>query len=101
MWITMDKRDRQDRRSENRQPVAERILWKSRGDEQYSPGWVSDRSQTSVSFVTAVANPLGMDEEIDVVGEDKSCQQFRVTRTSPYGEHFLVACRLNRANARY
>ncbi len=88
----MEKRDRQDRRSENRYPIAERILWKTAGSD-FCPGWVSDRSSSSISFVTAMNDPLSQNEEIELVGSNKSCDRFRVTRTSHYGEHFLVACR--------
>lgn len=94
----IDKRSGSDRRSERRYPAAGKIFWQTTGRRGRSVGWLSDRSASSVSFITAAGVGVQPGEAIDLIDAKNVTQQCRVTRTEPYDEHLsLVACRKLRA----
>jgi hypothetical protein len=82
-----------ERRGESRLPAAGRICWKRRDKNIKFVGWLSDASPSSISFVTAAMSQPSYGEELEVIREDESRRQCRVTRLAPYDDHFaLIAC---------
>lgn len=94
-----DREDRRDRRTEPRYPLGGRIRWQRLDDMSIAEGWVVDRSDSSLSFITAAAlNPV-KGEGISIISADKnkdgeaSEEHLRICRVRPYDARLLlVAC---------
>jgi hypothetical protein len=95
----IDKRRGSDRRSERRYPAAGKIFWQTAGKRDRKTGWLSDRSASSVSFITAAGIGVQPGETIDLIDATNVTQQCQVARTEPYDERLsLIACRRLRAS---
>jgi hypothetical protein len=91
-----------ERRREVRTEAAGRIAWRTApGQPPVRPpaehvGWLSDRSRSSVSFITATATQPSFGQQIEVCsggGRRRQRQRWRVARTAPYDDQLsLVAC---------
>ena len=83
-----------ERRHEPRYDSAERITWKQIAFDDAFPGYVKNRSQSSVAFITAAKSTPPIGQEVEVIGPDLSQEQHQVMRIAPYDAHIsLVACR--------
>jgi hypothetical protein len=92
-----ERRTPGDRRSETRHPEAGRVSWRRAASGPNHVGWLSDASESSVSFVTAAAHQPAYGEEVEVIRRDRSRQRVRVRRVATYdGQLALVACRRDR-----
>ena len=90
----IEKRQGCDRRGDYRHPAAGQCMWRKSGSRATFQGWLSDRSRTSVSFITASAAPSASGDEIELIGPGRSHRQYRITRIAPYDGHLsLIACR--------
>ena len=89
-----ERRIERDRRSEPRYPVAGRVFWRKPGRSLSYPGWLSDASASSASFITAGPVRLTVGEQVQLSGSKHAAQHCRVTRIAPYDDNLsLVACR--------
>lgn len=83
-----------DRRREPRCASAGTISWRMTGSDRAFIGWLSDRSRSSLSFITARKHAPSLGEAIEVVGSDRRRRAFRTTRIAGYDDDFsLIACR--------
>jgi hypothetical protein len=92
-----NNRREHDRRFEPRRESAGRILWHSDAGPEDNVGWLSDRSLSSLTFVTATQRAPRRGQTIHVVDSAHASRRFRVTRISDYDETCsLIACRATR-----
>ncbi len=91
-----ERRESEDRRLELRAEASGKISWFRRDGQEPLQGWLSDRSCSSFSFITAASTQPGMGEAIEVIGAFPMIRRGCVTRVAPYDESLsLVACRLH------
>lgn len=91
-----ERRDTGDRRKDTRLAAAGRIHWRRDSDATAHRGWLSDRSQSSLSFIAGSPIEPKVGDRISVVGPDRCYRVYRVVRTTPYDNDLsLVACTSN------
>ncbi len=89
-----EKRQRRDRRSDPRYPLAGKIFWRKPARTLNVLGWLSDTSRSGVSFVTKDNDRIVLGEEIELLNASREIQRYCITRIAPYDSRLsLVACR--------
>ncbi len=82
-----------NRRCEKRRPVAGRISWSGQQRRTHSVGWLSDESESGVSFVTHRSSEPCCGDQVWVT-RAKNAEAYQVTRVTEYGENTsLIGCR--------
>lgn len=91
----VERRGDADRRREERHPVGGRIHWTRAGRSLAFTGWLSDVSDSSVSFISSSRNSLRPGEEIEVTKDSGGLPpHFQIIRITPFDEKLsLIACR--------
>lgn len=93
--VVSDRCEPRDRRTEERVPAAERIHWKLEFADESIGGWLSDRSDTGVSFVSATWHQPTPGDTICLTGPAGDARRYIVTRVQPYSDSLsLVAGKL-------
>ena len=83
-----------DRRREPRCASAGTISWRMTGSDRAFIGWLSDRSRSSLCFITSSEHAPSFGEAIDVVGSDRCRRAFRTARIARYDDNLsLIAGR--------
>lgn len=83
-----------DRRNEQRAPVAGRVQWRKESSDDTYRGWLSDRSEASLSFVAGTENRPTTGEWLEIMDSAGFRGRYRVTRVASYdGRLCVVACR--------
>ena len=83
-----------DRRCEPRWALAGTISWRAAGSDRAFIGWLSDASESSVSFIVSRQNQPSFGEVIELVRSDRCRYTFRTARIADYDDNLsLIACR--------
>ena len=82
-----------DRRSVPRRATPGRISWKRANKNINFMGWLSDSSESGISFITSAMSAPLVGEEVSACGDAIGTRRYRVQRVEPYDSHFsLVGC---------
>ncbi len=82
-----------ERRSVPRRATPGRISWKRENKNINFMGWLSDSSESGISFITSAMSAPLVGEEVSACGEAIGTRRYRVCRVEPYDSHFsLVGC---------
>lgn len=90
--------DARERRSEARYGLGGCVRWSRPDTRLHGIGWVVDRSDSSVAFVTSASMEPRMGEEVGIAAQEGRrtagrVEKMRVRRVGYYGDRLLlVAC---------
>jgi len=88
-----DKRTPSDGYGEQSTPSAGRVRWQAEGSVTTHRGWLSDRSHTTLSFITGSHAQPSTGDRLVITGSSGSVRRYRVTRIASYDNRAcLVAC---------